>query len=204
MQSEYRRADHLGLATKAPTNAGAFRLTAYGQTTERSSWVRSLGFPRGSRLGPTTSSKANLERAASCGSFPGMWSCRVEYATISCRRGGGRANPPTLLAKATPARRGPEPRSIRAPGNFIRRRLLIVSPGPVALPFGSLRPFFRCRARSSTCSRLMPRCDSRWSPAAMGVKGTYTSRLWNHVHGLTVCHPSCVHTAAGAWGAPAR
>src|SRR5258707_4121448 len=62
----------LGLATKAPADAGAFRLTAYGQTAERSSWVCSLGFPRGSRLGPTTSSKANLERAVSCGSFPGM------------------------------------------------------------------------------------------------------------------------------------
>ena len=38
-----------------------------------------------------------------------------------------------------------------------------------------LAPHFRCRARSSTCSRLMPRCDSRWSPAAIGVKATYTS-----------------------------
>jgi hypothetical protein len=122
MQSEYRRADHFAPCNKKPPDAGAFRLAAYGQTTERSSWVCSLGFPRGSRLGPTTSSKANLERAVSCGSFPGMWSCRVAYATISCRRRSGRANPPTLLAKATPARRGPEPRSI-APGNFIRRRL---------------------------------------------------------------------------------
>ena len=140
MQSEYRRADHFGPCYKSPSRRRAFRLTAYGQTTERSSWVCSLGFPRGSRLGPTTSSKANLERAVSCGSFPGMWSCGVAYATISCRWRSGRANPPTLLAEAAPARRGPEPRSI-APGNFIRRRLLIGSPGPVALPFGNLRPF---------------------------------------------------------------
>src|SRR6202171_4067449 len=34
---------------------------------------------------------------------------------------------------------------------------------------------FRCRARSSTCNRLMPRCDSRWIPAAIGVKATYAS-----------------------------
>jgi hypothetical protein len=69
-----------------------------------------------------------------------IWAGNGQQGISHAAGGAGRANPPTLLAKATPARRGPEPRSI-APGNFIRRRILIGSPGPVALPFGNLRPF---------------------------------------------------------------
>ena len=44
-----------------------------------------------------------------------------------------------------------------------------------------LAPFFRCRARSSMCNRLMPRCDSRWSPAAIGGQSNLHFRLWRHI-----------------------
>src|SRR5882724_9476434 len=50
-----------------------------------------------------------------------------------------------------------------------RKRVLVVL---------QLAPLFRCRARSSTCSKLMQRCDCRWSPAAIGVKATLHFRLW--------------------------